>query len=120
MTMSAEDFNRYDSMKLFMHHIYEFQKGVRSLVLCTMCRTCAALVCERLDRLGIAHLIRPVTENKVNLYFGERACLETVRAFGRKPLNELTPEEDFMLGAMLGYDITLKCERFCKRKGRPA
>lgn len=91
--MSAEDFNRYDSMKLFMHHIYEFQKGVRSLVLCTMCRTCAALVCERLDRLGIAHLIRPVTENKVNLYFGERACLETVRAFGRKPLNELTPEE---------------------------
>lgn len=52
--MSAEDFSRYGSMKLFMHHIYEFQKGVRSLVLCTMCRTCASLVCDRLDRLGIA------------------------------------------------------------------
>lgn len=34
--MSTEEFSRYDSMKLFLHQIYEFQKGVRSLVLCTM------------------------------------------------------------------------------------
>lgn len=33
--MSAEEFSRYDSMKLFLHQIYEFQKGVRSLVLCS-------------------------------------------------------------------------------------
>ena len=50
--MSAEEFSRYDSMKLFLHQIYEFQKGVRSLVLCTMCRTCASLLSERLGRLG--------------------------------------------------------------------
>ena len=50
--MSAEEFSRYDSMKLFLHQIYEFQKGVRSLVLCTMCRTCAELVTERLRRKG--------------------------------------------------------------------
>lgn len=50
--MSAEEFSRYDSMKLFLHQIYEFQKGVRSLVLCTMCRTCASLLSERLERLG--------------------------------------------------------------------
>ena len=42
--MSAEEFRRYDSMKLFLHQIYEFRKGVRNLVLCTMCRTCAASV----------------------------------------------------------------------------
>lgn len=120
LTMSAEDFSRYGSMKLFMHHIYEFQKGVRSLVLCTMCRTCASLVCERLDRLGIEHLLQPVTDNKVNLYFGNSLCLNAVRTFVHKPLNELTPEEDFMLGAMLGYDITQQCERFCRRKRRYA
>ena len=28
--------------------------------------------------------------------------------------------EDFMLGAMLGYDITGQCERYCKRKVRTA
>ena len=84
--MSAEEFSRYDSMKLFLHQIYEFQKGVRSLVLCT------------------------------NLYFGNRMCLETVATFIHKPLNELSAEEDFMLGAMLGYDIAGQCERYCKRK----
>ena len=30
----------------------------------------------------------------------------------------LTPEEDFMLGAMLGYDICAQCERYCERKQR--
>ena len=74
--MSAEEFSRYDSMKLFLHQIYEFQKGVRSLVLCTMCRTCASLLSERLERLGIAYRIQSVTDSKVNLYFGNRMCLE--------------------------------------------
>ena len=107
--MSAEEFSRYDSMKLFLHQIYEFQKGVRSLVLCTMCRTCASLLSERLERLGIAYRIQSVTDSKVNLYFGNRMCLETVATFIHKPLNELS-------GAMLGYDIAGQCERYCKRK----
>ena len=114
--MSAEEFSRYDSMKLFLHQIYEFQKGVRSLVLCTMCRTCASLLSERLERLGIAYRIQSVTDSKVNLYFGNRMCLEAVATFIQKPLNELSAEEDFMLGAMLGYDIAGQCERYCKRK----
>ena len=83
--MSAEEFSRYDSMKLFLHQIYEFQKGVRSLVLCTMCRTCASLLSERLERLGIAYRIQSVTDSKVNLYFGNRMCLETVATFIHKP-----------------------------------
>ena len=116
IVLSAEEFSRYDSMKLFLHQIYEFQKGVRSLVLCTMCRTCASLLSERLERLGIAYRIQSVTDSKVNLYFGNRMCLETVATFIHKPLNELSAEEDFMLGAMLGYDIAGQCERYCKRK----
>ena len=32
----------------------------------------------------------------------------------------LSPEEDFILGAMLGYDICAQCERYCERKGRCA
>ena len=75
--MSAEEFHRYDSMKLFLHQIYEFRK--------------------------------------VNLYFGNRRCLDAVATFIHKPLNRLSPEEDFMLGTMLGYDIAGQCERYCKR-----
>ncbi|MDO4930548.1 MAG: DUF2023 family protein [Bacteroidales bacterium] len=113
--MSAEDFNRFDSMKLFMHQIYEFRKGVRNLVLCTMCPTCAAILRERLDTLKIDHLTQPVSDKKVNLYFGDKLCLEAVKTFVHKPLSQLTPAEDFMLGAMLGYDIRQQCKRFCQR-----
>lgn len=35
-----------------------------------------------------------------------------------RPLNLLTPEEDFILGAMLGYDICAQCKRYCTRKAR--
>ena len=114
--MSAGDFSRYDNMKMLLHHIYEFRKGVRDLVLCTLCPTCAGLLIERLRSQGIDYLLQPVTEQKVNLYFGKRSCLDAVQTFVDKPLNKLTPEEDFMLGIMLGYDISMQCERYCKRK----
>jgi len=107
--MSADDFNRHTDLKMLLHHIYEFQKGVRRLVLCTICPTCARLMAERLQARRIDYLVQPVTADKVNLYFGHRACL----------LNELSAEEDFMLGVMLGYDLPMQCERYCTRKRRP-
>lgn len=113
--MSAEDFYTYDSMKLFMHQIYEYRKGVRQLVLCTMCTACAKIMRERLESQGIPYLEQPVGERKVNLYFGNAVCLKVVQTFIHKAMHELTPAEDFMLGAMLGYDIRQQCERFCKR-----
>ncbi len=114
--VNAGECSRNDSISRFLHLIYEFRKGVRSLVLCTMCRTDAQQLCDRLDRLGIGHLTQPVTENKVNLYFGDPSCLNAVRTFVHKPLNELTPEEDFMLGILLGYDLAGQCDRYCKRR----
>lgn len=116
IVMNRPDYSDFSEMRVFMHHIYEFKKGVRSLILCTMCRTCADFMIQRLERQHIEYLCQPVSGNKVNLYFGKRACLDAVRSFVDKPLNLLTPEEDFMLGAMLGYDIGLQCERFCQRK----
>ena len=61
-------------------------------------------------------MIQEVSEKKVNLYFGKQECLDAVKTFIHKPLNRLSPAEDFMLGAMLGYDIAGQCERYCKRK----
>ena len=106
--MSADDFDRHTDLKMLLHHIYEFQKGVRRLVLCTICPTCARLMAERLQARRIDYLVQPVTADKVNLYFGHRACLDAVRMFVHKPLNELSAEEDFMLGVMLGY-ATFRC-----------
>ncbi len=114
--MSAEDFTRFDSLKLYMHQIYEYRKGVRQLVLCTMCPDCAAIIKERLSGQGISYLEQRVTESKVNLYFGSRLCLDVVQTFLHKPMSELSAAENFMLGTMLGYDLLGQCERFCKRR----
>lgn len=59
--------------------------------------------------------IDAVSANKLNLYFGNEVCLNVVRTFISKPMHALTPAEDFMLGTMLGYDLTAQCVRFCKR-----
>jgi len=112
--MSAEEYARFGEMKMIMHHIYEFS----GLILCTLCKTYADIIIKRLQKQGIGYIIQNVGNRKVNLYFGKRACLDAVSSFIHKPLNLLTPEEDFMLGTMLGYDITLQCERFCSRKAK--
>ena len=56
--------------------------------------------------------------DRLNLYFGREECLNAIRMIVTRPLCQLTPEEDFMLGAMLGYDIWVQCERYCARKTR--
>ena len=47
----------------------------------------------------------------MTLFPAPRRCLDAVATFIHKPLNRLSPEEDFMLG----YDIAGQCERYCKR-----
>jgi len=118
--MSAEEFHTYDSMKLFMHQIYEYRKGVRQLVLCTMCPECCDIMRQRLASQGIAYIEQRVTDHKVNLYFGNDVCLRVVETFVHKQLWQLSAAEDFMLGAMLGYDIRQQCERYCKRSSAEA
>ena len=64
----------------------------------------------------IDYIIQPVGNDRLNLFFGKRECLDAIRMIVTKPLCQLTPEEDFILGAMLGYDICAQCERYCERK----
>lgn len=105
-------------MKVLMNHIYEFQKGVRQMVLYTFNKKNEAFVRERLEHRNIPYIIQPVASDNMNLFFGQKECLDAIRLMVNKPLNKLTPEEDFILGAMLGYDIRVQCERYCERKCR--
>ncbi|MBO4806676.1 MAG: DUF2023 family protein [Paludibacteraceae bacterium] len=100
------------------NHIYEYKKGVRNLVLYTLDNRYKEMVCERLESQKIDYLVQPVNDKNVNVYFGEPVCLAAIRTFIHRPLNQLTPEEDFMLGALLGYDICKQCSRFCEKKNR--
>lgn len=105
-------------MKVLMNHIYEYEKGVRRMVLYTFNARYADYAVRRLTHRHINYILQPAGRGTVNLFFGRKECLDAIRIIATKPLNELSPEEDFMLGAMLGYDITMECERYCTLKGR--
>ena len=105
-------------MKVLMNHIYEFKKGVRQMVLFTFNKKYEAFALERLKRQNINYIIQPVGNNRMNLFFGKKECMDAIRLMVTRPLNQLTPEEDFILGALLGYDICAQCERYCERKCR--
>ena len=104
--------------KVLANHIYEYKKGVRRMILFTCNRRFEQMACHRLYRQSIDYVVQPAGKENVNVYFGRRECLDAIRLFVNRPLNELTPEEVFILGDMLGYDICAQCERYCERKGK--
>jgi hypothetical protein len=102
-------------MKVLCHHIYEYKKGLRNLVLHTMCSSDVKLAEEKLFRYNIAYFIQHVTSQKVNIFFGKEQCVKIIQSFNRKSLTDFTHEEDFILGIMLGYDRMQQCERYIIR-----
>lgn len=106
-------------MKVLAHHIYEYKKGLRKLILHTLPAQQRFEAERRLRMAGIDFLTHQVSPSKINIFFGSPECIRVVEHFGNKPFNEYTPEEDFILGTMLGYDCVQQCNRylhFCNRK----
>ena len=113
---SAEHEQVGATLKVLMNHIYELHKGVRRMVLFTCNKKYGEQAVSRLESQGIPYILQPAGQQNLNVYFGRRECMEAIRLIVTRPLNQLTPEEDFILGAMLGYDICAQCERYCQRK----
>ena len=102
-------------LKVFYHHIYEFKKGIRNLILTTERGDNREEIVKRLEREKVDYVIHDLTNGNINVYFGEKACVDVVKTFNPK-LNKLTAEQDFMLGIMLGYDRVKQCVRYLKLK----
>ncbi len=107
---------RDGSIQIFHHHIYEYKKGVRNLILHTLESNLMFYAERKLQRIGISYHIHPVDEQKSNIFFGDSECVEAVRNIGKKSLTEFSPEEDFILGIMLGYDRLKQAKRYNERK----
>ncbi len=103
-------------MQVLAHHIYEYKKGVRHLVLHTLDASYRKDAELKLQHQGIDYLIQEVTDSKINIFFGDKDCVDIVREIGNKKLNDFTPEEDFVLGTMLGYDRLQQCKRYLNKK----
>lgn len=113
--MNTASLTEIADLRVFHHHIYEFKKGIRNLILTTEKSKYKQSIENKLKKEKINYLIHDIDSNKINVYFGTKECVDVVRTFSPK-LNELTPEQDFMLGIMLGYDRVKQCERYMKIK----
>jgi len=103
-------------MKVFIHHIYEYQKGLRNLILHTAPAKDRQGIINRLETNRIPYLISDVSKTKINVFFGNKVCIDVIKKLKHKNLSELTDEEDFILGIMLGYEVKKQCYRYLKRK----
>lgn len=106
----------FNELRVFIHHIYEYKKGLRSLILTTEKKSNLQYIEQRLQKEEIPYFITPVSEKSpsINVFFGNQDCVNAIKTF-QKPLNKLSDEQDFMLGIMLGYDKILQCQRYMKR-----
>lgn len=104
--------------ELFAHHLYELEKGLRHLVLHTAPTEVVGEMIKKLEKNEVTFHIQELSGGKINLFFGEKECVETVKKFNNKALNKYTPEEDFILGIMLGYDPLKQTKRYLKFKDK--
>ncbi len=108
-------------MKVFSHHVYEYCKGIRNLVLHTLSTDDVEKAVARLVDAGIDHVVYPIKNGRSNLFFGADECVSVIRKINKDNLTHYTAEEDFILGIMLGYDRRKQCDRYLeiKAKERP-
>jgi hypothetical protein len=102
--------------EVFSHHIYEYMKGLRSLILHTAFNKHEKEIVRRLEGHGIPYIIYSVGDMKINVFFGHQLCVDVIRKINKTSLREYTDEEDFILGIMLGYDRVLQCQRYLQLK----
>lgn len=105
-------------MTLTDHHIYEFKKGVRGLFLHTLRNGEARELVRKLERENIRYSVNSLNSRISNVFFGKTVFIEMVEHFGSRKLNELSVEEDFILGIMLGYAKEQQCQRYLFRKSK--
>ena len=105
-----------DTLGVLSHLVYEYHKKLRSLALYTFHSSKRNEVEQWLGSRHIDYILQEVSPHKYNVFFGDIPCLDVIRHIGcEKPLTQYTPEEDFMLGIMLGYDRLEQCRRYQQR-----
>lgn len=103
-------------MQVFYHLIYEYQKGLRDLCLFTCKKEFEDKIKRALENQEIEYFICEISGEKINVFFGMKACLDIIKQFSCEELDKLTLEEDFILGMMLGYAKAQQYKRYLQRK----
>lgn len=115
--LTPEKIEEINDLRVFKHHIYEYKKGLRNLILTTENAKHQATIEKVLQHNEIPYIIHKIANEKINVYFGAESCVNVVKTFNPK-LNKLSAEQDFILGIMLGYDRVKQCDRYLKIKNK--
>lgn len=111
--MSSEKRNE---LSVFFHMLYELNKGLRSLALLTTTAENREIIVERLEKCGYDSIIEELRSGYINVFFGTTEPINVLRKFKKNSLKEFSPEEDFILGILLGYNTQQQCKRYLSRK----
>jgi len=103
-------------MEVLIHHIYEYEKGLRNLILHTSPANLKERIEYKLKTKEIPYVIHEIPGDKINIYFGDNYCIDIIKTINKVDLSAYTDEEDYILGIMLGYDRLKQCQRFLNRK----
>jgi hypothetical protein len=103
-------------MVVFAHHLYEYKKGLRNLILHTTDAMFEEMIVCKLKNNGVSYIIEKLGDSKINVFFGNKTCIDALKFLNLRDLSRLSDEEDFILGIMLGYDRIKQVERYVKRK----
>jgi hypothetical protein len=105
-------------LQVLQHLVYELKKGVRSMAIYTAPLEQESEICNWLTSKRVSYLIHSPGIGKINVFLGKAECINVLRSFSTLQLNKISPEEDFILGTMLGYDMCSQCNRLCARKSQ--
>ena len=105
-----------NELGVFFHMMYELNKGLRSLALLTTTTENFEIIKERLDRCSYEYILEKLKSGYVNIFFGTKECIEVLKKFKKNSLRDFSPEEDFILGVLLGYNVQKQCKRYINRK----
>lgn len=111
--MSSEKRNE---LGVFFHMLYELNKGLRNLALLTTTEENRELIEERLEKCGYEWLTEELKSGYINIFMGAKDPINVLKKFKKNSLKDFTPEEDFILGILLGYNTNQQCKRYLTRK----
>ena len=114
--ITPDQIEEFNDLRVFNHHIYEYKKGIRNLILTTEKAKYRKSIEYKLQKNDIPYLINEHKgKDLINVFFGDESCINVIRTFTPK-LNKLNAEQDFILGVLLGYDKVAQCDRYLSIK----
>ena len=94
-------------------YIYEIKKGTKPMALMSVAKEDTRKCLDKITKNELFSYVSEI-DGKNNIFFGKKECVEIVSTFP-KELSKLSPQQDFILGTMLGYNRIEQCRRYLNK-----